>query len=234
MLFPTPPLPDATAMTFFTPGSNCSAVRGVARRTLAPQVSSTNSTPIGSSAAWTRDSISSLSGQAGVVSSIVKATALPSTLRSRTMFRVTRSPPSSGSWTVPRAVMTAASVTCGMRSSKVSGDLRGSGVDIVDPVCATCRRVIGPAAPAPRSGRGAQRKLEAARRELRRRSVARLRNSQGSSRPRYLFRRLTPRITDAYPRPTSSAPAESGYVRADSCGRASEGTRRTWQRSKSG
>ena len=65
VLLPTPPLPDATASTFFTPGSSCSGVRGAARRTVAPQVSSTVSTPIGSSAAWTRVSISSLSGQAG-------------------------------------------------------------------------------------------------------------------------------------------------------------------------
>ena len=49
-----------------------------ARRTIAPQVMATASTPIGSSAACTRDSISSLSGQAGVVSSMVKATAAPS------------------------------------------------------------------------------------------------------------------------------------------------------------
>ena len=62
-------------MTFLTPGRSCSAVRGVARRTIEPQVSSTDSTPIGSSAAWTRDSISSFRGQAGVVSSIVKRTA---------------------------------------------------------------------------------------------------------------------------------------------------------------
>ena len=36
MLLPTPPLPDATAITFLTPGRICSGARGVARRTVAP------------------------------------------------------------------------------------------------------------------------------------------------------------------------------------------------------
>src|SRR3954453_17486176 len=33
VLLPTPPLPDATAMTFFRPARSCSAVRGAARGT---------------------------------------------------------------------------------------------------------------------------------------------------------------------------------------------------------
>ena len=45
---------------------------------MAPQVIATSVAPIRASAARTFRSISSLSGQAGVVSSIVKATRLPS------------------------------------------------------------------------------------------------------------------------------------------------------------
>ena len=52
-------------------------------------------------------SISSLSGQAGVVSSIVKRRPSPSMTTSLTMSRVTMSRPSSGSWTVRSASMTA-------------------------------------------------------------------------------------------------------------------------------
>ncbi len=38
MLLPTPPLPDATAMMFFTPGTRSSGARGLARRTAASQL----------------------------------------------------------------------------------------------------------------------------------------------------------------------------------------------------
>ena len=96
VVLPTPHLPEATAMMFFTPGSICGLV-GVARRTVAPQVTSINSAPIGLSAASIRAWISSLSGQAGVVNSTMKATRVPSMTRSLTMFRETRLPPSSGS-----------------------------------------------------------------------------------------------------------------------------------------
>ena len=75
VLLPTPPLPDATAITFLTPGTSCSgrARRGAAdggapRRSRAPR------RPSGASARRTSASIWSLSGQAGVVSSMVKAT----------------------------------------------------------------------------------------------------------------------------------------------------------------
>ncbi len=68
-------------------------------------------TPIAASAARAFTSISSLSGQAGVVSSIVSATSVARDLDSRTMFRVTRSRPSSGSWTVRRASRIAPSVS---------------------------------------------------------------------------------------------------------------------------
>ncbi len=114
VLLPTPPLPDATAITFLTPGSSCSAWRGWARRTIAPQVMSTRSAPMAPRTERTFPSISSLSGQAGVVSSIVKATAEPSMTTPLTMSRVMMSRPSSGSWTARRASMTTFSVRSGM------------------------------------------------------------------------------------------------------------------------
>jgi hypothetical protein len=109
VLLPTPPLPDATAITFLTPGTSCSGVRGAARRTVADHSTASDSTPSGVSAWRMSPSIWSLRGQAGVVSSTVNATFPPSMARSRIMFRVTRSPPSSGSWTVRRAARTSAS-----------------------------------------------------------------------------------------------------------------------------
>ena len=38
VLFPTPPLPDATATMFLTPSSICGPAAGAARRTIAPHV----------------------------------------------------------------------------------------------------------------------------------------------------------------------------------------------------
>ena len=74
VVLPTPPLPDATAMMFLTPGSSCCACAGWARRTMAPQVIVTSFAPMPLSAACTLRSISSFSGQAGVVSSILSET----------------------------------------------------------------------------------------------------------------------------------------------------------------
>ena len=105
LLLPTPPLPDATAMMFFTPGTrfSCCCWPGVAFRTDAPQVMSTSVAP--SSLTWVSTSppIWSLSGQAGVVRSIFNATAVPSMWISLTMSRLTMSRCSSGSWTFRRA-----------------------------------------------------------------------------------------------------------------------------------
>ena len=102
-------------MMFFTPGTSCSAWRGEARRTIAPQVIWTSLTPIPARTERVLPSISSLSGQAGVVSSIVKATASPSMTIDLTMSRVTMSRPSSGSWTARSASRTAPSVMTVMR-----------------------------------------------------------------------------------------------------------------------
>ena len=81
VVFPTPPLPEATATMFLTPGSICGS-EGVDRRTVAPHSTSIRSAPIGRRAASTRAWISSLSGQAGVVNSIVNDTLAPSMTRS--------------------------------------------------------------------------------------------------------------------------------------------------------
>ena len=131
VLLPTPPLPEATAMTFLTPGRSCSAWRGCARRTIAPQVISTVSAPIAVSTALALPSISSLSGQAGVVSSIVKAIAAPSMATSLTISRVTMSRPSSGSWTARSASMTALSVRVGMSGGSLWVVVAGSVLTVV-------------------------------------------------------------------------------------------------------
>jgi hypothetical protein len=111
VLLPTPPLPEATAMTFLTPGMSCSGRTGAARRTMAPQVMSTASAPMDRTAVLTFRSISSLSGQAGVVSSMVNAILDPSIARSLTMLSVTMSRPSSGSCTVRRTSKIASGVS---------------------------------------------------------------------------------------------------------------------------
>src|SRR5215510_2493660 len=78
--FPTPPLPAATAMMFFTPGSR--GFDGWLGRphTVAPKVTSTPVTPASlPTAALIAPSIVALDGQAGVVSSIPIAARPPST-----------------------------------------------------------------------------------------------------------------------------------------------------------
>ena len=81
---------------------------------MAPQVMSTFVAPIAPRAAFVVRSISSLSGQAGVVSSIVIDRAEPSMTTFLTMSRAIRSRPSSGSWTVRIASMTASWVRLGI------------------------------------------------------------------------------------------------------------------------
>src|SRR6267143_1139152 len=98
---PTPPLPEATAITCLTPGNIWSGRRPLkADRTLAVILRSTAVTPGRSptrllAMAWKR----SRTGQAGVVSSNVKLTfpSAPMT-RSLIMPRLTTSRPRSGSW----------------------------------------------------------------------------------------------------------------------------------------
>ena len=105
---PTPPLPEATMMTFFTPGrrSSWSSWPDLLPRVLAPISTSTSSTPAtrptaASQSCWILD----LSGQAGVVNSTVRDTRPPSTWISLIMPRLTRSWSSSGSMTSLRACL---------------------------------------------------------------------------------------------------------------------------------
>src|SRR3981189_3748152 len=106
---PTPPLPEATAITCLTPGNIWSGRRPLkAGRTLAVILRSTAVTPGRSpprllAMDWKR----SRTGQAGVVSSNVKLTfpSAPMT-RSLIMPRLTTSRPRSGSWMADRTAST--------------------------------------------------------------------------------------------------------------------------------
>jgi hypothetical protein len=107
---PTPPLPAPMASTCFTSGRGLCASGSPwpALRTSAENSTVTAPTLVPCSSALSRiaRSMSSrivpFSGQAGVVSSTATVTSSPSTLTPFTMPRVTRSLPSSGSWTVRR------------------------------------------------------------------------------------------------------------------------------------
>src|SRR6266853_97463 len=99
--FPTPPFPEATAMTCLTPGRTWFGCRPLkAERTLAVIFKSTAVTPGRSATSlWAIVRKRSRTGQAGVVSSNVKLTfpSAPMT-RSLIMPRLTTSRPRSGSW----------------------------------------------------------------------------------------------------------------------------------------
>src|SRR5579885_172277 len=110
---PTPPLLLATATTLRTPGTGFGPLgRSGWLRTFAPIATRTAPTPgtvfTAASAARCR---SSRTGQAGVVSTKVKATSLPSMARSWIIPRETISRCSSGSCTWERAESTASFVT---------------------------------------------------------------------------------------------------------------------------
>src|SRR6266540_2617603 len=114
VLLPTPPFPAPTRMMFFTPGVSCDCATPGAERTWAPQATSTRRKPAASRAPFTSLPMVSLSGQAGVVSSTFSRTVSPSTERSLTIPRETRSRRSSGSSTLRRA-SSAAALSSGMR-----------------------------------------------------------------------------------------------------------------------
>ena len=103
VLLPTPPLPAPTRMMFFTPGVSPPTPTPGAARTWAPQEIFTAVAPAPRSAASTSLPMVSLSGHAGVVSSTLSETVVPSTTRSFTIPRPTRSRCSSGSFTFFRA-----------------------------------------------------------------------------------------------------------------------------------
>src|SRR6266849_131247 len=107
--FPTPPLPDATAIACLTPGRTWFGCRPLkAERTLAVIFRSTAVTPGRSAISWRAIVWNrSRTGQAGVVSSKVKLTR-PSVAiaRSLIMPRLTTSRPRSGSWMADRTART--------------------------------------------------------------------------------------------------------------------------------
>src|SRR6516225_1905111 len=115
VLFPTPPLPEPTAITGPTPWSafrSADGSRGFRTRLVVRMFTSvTPGTPV--TARRQSSSICALSGHADVVSTSVNATRPPSTETSSIIPSVTRSRWRSGSFTVPSAASTASGViTC--------------------------------------------------------------------------------------------------------------------------
>ena len=108
---PTPPLPDATAIVLRTPGIRSAAGPPKLRFTLLAQSTRTRLAPSGVNASPMSFSIVALSGHAGVVSSTVRSTTLPSIVICFTIPSDTRSRPISGSFTPPRAVRMFSSVS---------------------------------------------------------------------------------------------------------------------------
>ncbi len=111
VVLPTPPLPDATAIVFLTPGMRSAAGPPNERFTLLAQSTRTAVAPSASSPSTMSDSILAFSGQAGVVSSTVRSTVLPLMSICLTIPRLTRSRPISGSLTCARAAMMFSSVS---------------------------------------------------------------------------------------------------------------------------
>src|SRR5215471_16607860 len=119
---PTPPLPLATAIVCFTPGSISDGCRMKPGRTLAVIFTATADTPSSAptdSSAWVLKR--SRTGHAGVVSSNVNATSPALEMRrSLIMPRLTTSRPRSGSTIVDRAARICCSLGAGMATSILS------------------------------------------------------------------------------------------------------------------
>ncbi len=124
VVLPTPPLPEATAIVFRTPGMRSAIGPPKVRFTFEAHSIFTAPAPRPVSSSAMSDSMVAFSGQAGVVSSTVTVTSEPSMSTDRTMFRATRSRPISGSFTRARAAMIASSVSVGVIVSSVSEDRR--------------------------------------------------------------------------------------------------------------
>src|SRR5512137_203341 len=119
---PTPPLPAPTRTMFFTPGVIDDWATPGADRTRAPKRRSTRDAPAPRRAASTSLAMASLSGHAGVVSSTCSEAIPPSTLRSFTIPRLTRSRCSSGSITLRSAAVALSSViSMGAGYSRAAG-----------------------------------------------------------------------------------------------------------------
>src|SRR6185503_12688484 len=105
--FPTPPLPLATGTMFLTRGTSLSFWSDFEARTWEVILMSTCLTPgMAMTARWACSFICSRTGQAGVVSSIVKATRPSQAFTSLTKPRATMSLWRSGSWTTRSAFNT--------------------------------------------------------------------------------------------------------------------------------
>src|SRR6266404_3764177 len=107
--FPTPPLPELTAIMLATPGTDCLPSVGPALGIIDSNLISTASTPAMLRTASRAASRSfHLAGDAGVLSTSRNRTVEPSTSRSRTKFRLTMSRLRPGSLT-PRRTSSIAS-----------------------------------------------------------------------------------------------------------------------------
>jgi hypothetical protein len=116
---PTPPLPLAMGTMFLTSGRSLSFCSDLVARTCEVMVRSTALTPGSDSPARCACSfIWSRTGQAGVVSSIAKATVPPSILRPLTKPSDTMSRRRSGSWIVASALRTVCSVIISASASR--------------------------------------------------------------------------------------------------------------------
>ena len=120
VVLPTPPLPEATAIVFRTPGMRSAIGPPKVRFTFEAHSIFTAPAPSPVSSSAMSDSIVALRGQAGVVSSTVIVTSDPSMSIPRTMFSATRSRPISGSLTRARAAMIASSVSVVVTEASVS------------------------------------------------------------------------------------------------------------------
>ncbi len=113
---PTPPLPAATAMMFFTPGRRGLSGRLGRPRTFDESLTSTPAMPgMAPTACSTARAISSFDGQAGVVSSTVICARSPASSTALIIPSVMRSRLSAGSSTSARAALM--SSTVGMREA---------------------------------------------------------------------------------------------------------------------
>src|SRR6267378_1122383 len=128
--FPTPPLPLATGITFFTDGMSRSFIGPGDPPTRAVIVTSTPPTP-GRAATASRACcrMCSRTGDAGVVCSMVNPTVPSETRTSFTNPRVTMSRPRSGSVTTRSASRTWLSLICGVSARGLLRQVYGRGVN---------------------------------------------------------------------------------------------------------
>ena len=138
VLLPTPPLPDATAMTFFTSGSICSALarRRAADHRSPGDLDAGRADPDEGGPRVALDLVLERAGRRRQLDREGDAV-VPSITTSLTMLRVTMSRPSSGSWTVRRASKMAPSERVmrlvGPRRRVAVPNIDGDCVDMANP-----------------------------------------------------------------------------------------------------